>query len=88
MELVPGSSLYGTLGEKAYVNSRHHQAIHRVAEVLEVTAVAPDGVQESVETHDHKQVVAVQWHPENMWQDHPEQLKLFADFLKRVEESR
>lgn len=88
VELVPGSSLYGTLGEKAYVNSRHHQAIHRVAEVLEVTAVAPDGVQESVETHDHKQVVAVQWHPENMWQDHPEQLKLFADFLKRVEESR
>lgn len=84
--LVPGSSLFGSLGEKAYVNSRHHQAIHRVAEALEVTAVAPDGVQESVESHDHKQVVAVQWHPENMWQEHPEQLKLFEDFLARVKE--
>lgn len=84
--LVPGSSLFGSLGEKAYINSRHHQAIHRVAEALEVTAVAPDGVQESVESHDHKQVVAVQWHPENMWQEHPEQLKLFEDFLARVKE--
>lgn len=82
--LQPGSSLYGTLGEKAYVNSRHHQAVHRISEALEVTAVAPDGVQESVESHDHRQVVAVQWHPENMWQDHPEQLQLFADFLERA----
>lgn len=82
--LTPGSSLYDTLGTTAYVNSRHHQAIHRVADALEVTAVAPDGVQESVESHDHEQVVAVQWHPENMWQEHPEMEKLFADFLERV----
>lgn len=82
--LTPGSSLYDTLGAKAYVNSRHHQAIHKIADALEVTAVAPDGVQESVESHDHRQVVAVQWHPENMWQEHPEMEKLFADFLERV----
>lgn len=82
--LTPGSSLYDTLGAKAYVNSRHHQAIHQIADALEVTAVAPDGVQESVESHDHRQVVAVQWHPENMWQEHPEMEKLFADFLERV----
>lgn len=86
--LTPGSSLYGTLGATAYVNSRHHQAIHKIADALEVTAVAPDGVQESVESHDHKQVVAVQWHPENMWQEHPEMEKLFADFLDRVREFR
>jgi putative glutamine amidotransferase len=86
--LTPGSSLYGTLGARAYVNSRHHQAIHKVAEALEVTAVAPDGVQESVESHDHEQVVAVQWHPENMWQEHPEMERLFADFLERVEKAR
>lgn len=88
VELQPGSSLYGTLGPRAFVNSRHHQAIRRVAEGLEVTAEAPDGVAESVESHDHRQVVAVQWHPENMWQEHPEMEQLFADFLKRVEEMK
>ena len=88
VDLQPGSSLYETLGARAFVNSRHHQAIHRVAEGLEVTAEAPDGVAESVESHDHRQVVAVQWHPENMWQEHPEMEQLFADFLKRVEEMK
>lgn len=79
-----GSCLYEALGAAAYVNSRHHQGIKKVGEGLKVTATAPDGVVEAIESADGNQIVAVQWHPENMWQEHPEMRKLFADFIGRV----
>ena len=81
------SLLYGSLGEKAYVNSRHHQGIKKVGEGLKVTAKAADGVVEAIESTDG-QIVAVQWHPENMWQEHAEMRKIFADFISRVAASK
>ncbi len=81
------SLLYGSLGETAYVNSRHHQGIKKLGEGLKVTATAPDGVVEAIESADG-QIVAVQWHPENMWQEHAEMRKLFADFIDRVAASK
>ncbi len=47
------------------VNSRHHQAIDRVAEGFTVTAVAPDGVVEAIEQPAAPFCIGVQWHPEN-----------------------
>jgi putative glutamine amidotransferase len=32
-----------------------------------VTAVAPDGVVEAIETPDARFCLGVQWHPENFW---------------------
>ncbi len=50
------------------VNTVHHQAIKDVAEGFRVTARAPDGVVEAIETHDAGRfIVGVQWHPE--WLD-------------------
>jgi len=49
------------------VNSRHHQAIGRLAQGLEVSAEAPDGVIEAVERPASKFCIGVQWHPENFW---------------------
>ena len=83
VEVAKGSSLYKSLGATAYVNSRHHQGIKKVGEGLTVTAKAADGVVEAVETADG-QIVAVQWHPENMWQKHAEMRRLFEDFIGRV----
>ncbi len=83
VEIAKGSSLYKSLGATAYVNSRHHQGIKKVGEGLNVTAKAADGVVEAVETADG-QIVAVQWHPENMWQEHAEMRRLFEDFISRV----
>lgn len=87
VKIAEGSLLHKTLGDTAYVNSRHHQAIKDLGRGLKVTATAPDGVIECIESADNDQIQAVQWHPENMWQDHPEMKKLFADFLDRVRAS-
>ena len=48
------------------VNSLHHQAIDRLGDGLRVTATAPDGIIEGVESTDDWWVLAVQWHPEEM----------------------
>lgn len=55
----------------ARVNSRHHQAIDRLAASLTVTGTAPDGIIEAVETRDDDGwwVMGVQWHPEEFVRD-------------------
>jgi putative glutamine amidotransferase len=61
--------LDGTLdgAGRAGVNSRHHQAIDRLAPGLRVAALAPDGVVEAVEKPGGAFCLGVQWHPENFW---------------------
>jgi putative glutamine amidotransferase len=49
------------------VNSRHHQAVHKLGEGLVVSATAPDGVVEAVEDPSKRFCVGVQWHPENFY---------------------
>lgn len=67
------------LPDELGVNSRHHQALDRVADALAVIALAPDGIVEAVERPDAGRfVVGIQWHPENMAQ--PEQVALFGAF--------
>ena len=67
------------------VNSRHHQAIARVAPGLAVSATAEDGVPEAVESSGSEGgagwLVAVQWHPENLADD-PASMRLFAEFVE------
>ena len=47
-----------------YVNSFHHQAVREPGPRLRVSAMAPDGVIEALESSEHKSIVGVQWHPE------------------------
>ncbi len=49
------------------VNSRHHQAIKRLAPGLIVSATAPDGVIEAIEDPTAAFCLGVQWHPANFW---------------------
>lgn len=44
------------------VNSRHHQAIERLADGFTVAAIAPDGIIEAFIGHGH---YGMQWHPES-----------------------
>jgi putative glutamine amidotransferase len=63
------------------VNSRHHQAVLKLGAHLHIAARASeDGTVEGIERRDKPFVVAVQWHPEDQTQKHPEQLRLFESF--------
>ena len=55
------------LGDRLEVNSRHHQAVKRVANGFDVSATAPDGVIEAIEDPAATFCVGVQWHPESFW---------------------
>ena len=66
------SKLYGS--EKIYVNSFHHQAVRECGNRFRPTALAPDGIVEAMESLDHRPVMGVQWHPEDLEKDG---LKLF-----------
>ncbi|HEX2441896.1 MAG TPA: gamma-glutamyl-gamma-aminobutyrate hydrolase family protein [Methylomirabilota bacterium] len=49
------------------VNSMHHQAIKQLGEGLREVAWAPDGIVEGVEMPgEHRFVLGVQWHPEEL----------------------
>ena len=48
------------------VNSFHHQAVSEPGPHLCISATAPDGIIEAVESTKHKPVIGVQWHPECM----------------------
>ncbi|MBP3775294.1 MAG: gamma-glutamyl-gamma-aminobutyrate hydrolase family protein [Bacteroidaceae bacterium] len=56
-------SLYGGASRLA-VNSLHHQAVASAGPDFRVSAVAPDGVIEAIESACCKPAVGVQWHPE------------------------
>lgn len=83
VRLSPGTRLARIAGrEEISVNSRHHQAIADVAPGLVVSAVAPDGTVEAVESRE-PWLVAVQWHPENLADDPPSR-RLFEEFAASV----
>ena len=66
------------------VNSRHHQAVDRVAAGFQVSATAPDGVIESIEDPAARFCLGVQWHPENFFRT-GEFRPLFEGFLAAAE---
>lgn len=59
------SVLYSLYGDGTLaVNSFHHQCVRKCGNRFKVTALAPDGVIEAVESSEHKSIMGVQWHPE------------------------
>jgi putative glutamine amidotransferase len=56
--------IYG--GDEILVNSSHHQAVCKVGPRMRVSARAPDGIIEAIESvHPNWFCVGVQWHPES-----------------------
>ena len=54
---------------RLFVNSFHHQAVAAPGPRFRVTAKAPDGVIEAIESNEFKSILAVQWHPEWLGED-------------------
>ncbi len=71
VQTVPGSIAAGVFGSTATVRCSHHQAIRALGDGLVATASTPDGVVEAVELPSARFVLAVQWHPEEGWDQRP-----------------
>jgi putative glutamine amidotransferase len=69
LHVVQATRSWGSVvqGSQSEVVSHHHQGVNRLAEGLEVWAVAPDGLVEGIRARDTMAFpfyVGVQWHPE------------------------
>ena len=69
--------------DKIFVNSFHHQAVASAGRRFNVSAYAPDGVIEAIESSEHKSIIGVQWHPEWLGE---EGRPLFRWLVERAEE--
>ena len=82
LTIVPGSRLSAALGEaQVRVNSLHHQGVDRLAPGLTISARAEDGLVEGVEMPGDGWVVAVQFHPEELFATQPYAARLFESFV-------
>ncbi len=69
------------------VNSFHHQAVKAPGPHLKVTATAPDGIIEAVESNEYKSILGVQWHPECFVQNPLDEMLPIFEWLTAESES-
>lgn len=70
------------------VNSSHHQSVKKVAPSLIASAVAPDGIVEAIESPRHRFLLAIQWHPEFLFERHAAHRRLFEALLSAARRTR
>jgi putative glutamine amidotransferase len=89
VDVRDGSALAEVLGRgQLMVNSTHHQAVCTLAPSLKMSAAAPDGVVEAIESTEHPFALGVQWHPELLLQSMPLQLGLYRALVQKAREAR
>lgn len=81
VERIYGATRFG-------VNSFHHQAIKALAPGMTVEAVSDDGLVEAVSVPGQSFMLGVQWHPEMMFERHPEQLAPFRALVAAAKARR
>ena len=69
------------------VNSSHHQSVKTVAPSLIASAIAPDGIVEAIESPQHRFLLAIQWHPEFLFERHAPHRRLFEALLRAARRS-
>ena len=81
--VAAGTRLATVFGAGALrVNSMHHQGVRDIGDGLTVTATAPDGLVEGLESTDGQYVVGVQWHPEALTESQSAATGLFREFVE------
>ena len=82
IDVMPGSILAAHLGERADVDSYHHQAVDRLGTGLEAVAWAPHGTIEAIEMPSSRAfVLGVQWELHEEWQDDERSLDIWRTFV-------
>ena len=74
------SALGRILGKEIYTNSYHLQGIKKLGEGLQIVGSTNDGIPEALESEDGL-VFAVQWHPEELYNDYPVFKGLFTRLI-------
>ena len=85
VNLLPNTLLdkiYG--GGEIRVNSYHHQAVKQLAPLFRASVRATDGLIEGIERIDDRFMVGVQWHPEELVEQHAPMRRLFDEFIHRA----
>lgn len=82
VRLEPGGVLARLFGGESemMVNSLHGQGVARLADGLQVEALADDGLVEAFTVAGAGFAVAVQWHPEWQVEQNPQSMRLFGAF--------
>lgn len=82
LNIVKDSPLYEIFKrDEIWTNSYHHQGINELGKGLKVAALSEEGLIESVYLDGKKFALAVQWHPEMMY-DNEEMNLIFKKFIK------
>ena len=85
VELAPGSLIAKVMGKQVVgVNTFHHQSLRKIAPSCRAVGFAPDSIVEAIEVPGYK-MIGVQWHPENLYKEHPEQKALFDWLMVEAE---
>lgn len=85
VNIMPGTKMSAICGASVIrVNSMHHQAIQDPAPGCMISGVASDGLPEAMEMPGYPYLVAVQWHPELLWQKDPAAENLFRSFVDAI----
>jgi len=82
VKFTSGSRIHRILGDFAFTNSFHHQAIDRLGEGIVATGKTGDDVIEAIEVSGFPFAIGVQWHPESMLDSTPSMKQLFVYFVQ------
>lgn len=87
--VAPKSLLRRIVGKATLmVNSSHHQSVKTVGPSLIASATAPDGIVEAIESPAHRFLLAIQWHPEFLFERHRPHRRLFEALLRAARRTR
>jgi len=74
VDIVEGSRLHDILRVSwCRINSLHHQAVLDAGRGIEIVARDRDGLVQGIESRDHDFLFGVQWHPEFLVFNRPQQ---------------
>ncbi|WP_404473453.1 type 1 glutamine amidotransferase [Vreelandella venusta] len=88
VDIVGASQLHRLLGVTwCRVNSLHHQAVNKAGKGINIVARDRDGLVQGIESTEHAFLIGVQWHPEWLVFNRPQQ-RLINALVEAAKKSR
>lgn len=82
INVIDGTPLYNLVNKaEIHINTFHHQGIKDLGRLLEVMAVADDGIIEAYYMPSYRFLRAYQWHPERMVDTDEACVSIFKEFV-------